>query len=95
MEKVKVIFRKAKNPYTKEDEIIAFFPEIAANFGNILSYMHNGQHSEASYDFYKSTKKASEMEYKMLLKELAGIYDDCILEVKQKLYYNDLIKAWK
>lgn len=90
MEKVKVIFRK-----TKEGEIIAFFPEASANFGNILSYMHIGQHAEASHDFYMATKKATEKEYESLLKELKSIYNDCILVVKQKLYYNDLIKAWK
>ena len=90
MEKVKVIFRK-----TKDGEIIAFLPEASANFGNILSYMHVGQHGEASYEFYKDTKKATEKEYKTLLKELQSIYNDCILVVKQKLYYNDLTKAWK
>lgn len=90
MEKVKVIFRK-----TKDGEIIAFFPEASANFGNILSYMHIGQHGEASHDFYMSTKKATETEYKTLLNELQSIYNDYILVVKQKLYYNDLIKAWK
>ena len=94
-EKVKVIFRKAKNPYTKEYEVIAFFPQISANFGNILSYMHIGQHSEATLEFYWETKKATEEEYKPLLNELNGIYDDCILEVKQKLNYRDLRnKAW-
>ena len=95
-EKVKVIFRKAKNPYTKEYEVIAFFPELNANYGNILSYMHIGQHGEASLEFYWETKKAPVEEYKPLLNELNGIYDDCILEVKQKLYYKDLCdKAWK
>lgn len=90
MEKVKVIFRK-----TKDGEIIAFFPEASANFGNILSYMNVGQHGEASHDFYMTTKKATEAEYKTLLKELQNIYNDCVLVIKQKLYYNDLIKAWK
>lgn len=89
MEELKVIFRK-----TKDGEIIAFFPEASANFGNILSYMNVGQHGEASHDFYMTTKKATEAEYKTLLKELQSIYNDYILVVKQKLYYNDLIKAW-
>ena len=94
-EKVKVVFRKTKNPYTNEYEVIAFFPQISANFGNILSYMHIGQHSEATLEFYWKTKKATEEEYKPLLNELNGIYDDCILEVKQKLNYRDLRnKAW-
>lgn len=88
MEKVKVIFRKTEN------DIIAFLPEIKVNRGNIMSYMHIGQHGEASYEFYTKTKKATETEYKPLLEELKVIYNDCILEVKQKLYYNDLIEAW-
>ena len=61
-----------------------------------MSYMHIGQHSEASYWFYKETKKADESEYNSLLDELERIYDDCILVVKQKLCYDDLVnKAWK
>ena len=95
-EKVKVVFRKDKNPYTKEYEVIAFFPEQRVNCYNVASYMNIGQHSEASYEFYKSTKKATEEEYKPLLDELTGIYDDCTLVVKQKLNYDDLLnKAWK
>lgn len=95
MEKVKVIFRKSKNPYTNEYEIIAFFPEIEANYGNILSYMHIGQHSEASLEFYHSTKKATEEEYKPLLNELKAIYDNCELVVRQKLNYKDVYEAWR
>ena len=43
MDKVKVIFRKNKN-----NDVIAFFPESRVNYGNIMSYMHTGQHGEAS-----------------------------------------------
>lgn len=95
MEKVKVIFRKSKNPYTNEYEVVAFFPEIEVNYGRILSYMHIGQHSEADLGFYHETKKATEAEYKPLLEELKAIYDDCELVVKQKINYNDLRNAWK
>lgn len=95
MDKVKIIFRKAKNPYTNKYEIVAFMPELPANYGRILSYMHIGQHGEADLGFYHETKKATAEEYNPLLKELKSIYDDCILVVKQKLYYKDLYKAWK
>lgn len=89
--KVKVIFRK-----TNGNEIIAFFPEIEANYGCIMSYMHLGQHGEASIGFYmNNTKKAVESEYKYLLAELKDIYNDCELIVKQKINYNDLLEAWK
>lgn len=91
MDKVKVIFRK-----DKYENVIAFIPEAKVNYGNIMSYMHIGQHGEASYQFYTDTKKASETEYKSLLNELKRIYDDCTLVVKQRLCYNDLVnKAWK
>lgn len=90
MENLKVIFRK-----TKDGEIIAFFPEASANFGNILSYMHIGQHGEASLEFYQETNKATETEYNTLMMELKAIYDDYNLIVKQKINYNDLRKAWK
>ena len=77
MDKVKVIFRK-----DKEGNIIAFLPELRVNYGNIASYMHIGQHSEADYWFYKETKKADK--------------DDCILVVRQRLCYDDLVyKAWQ
>nr|DAV74820.1 MAG TPA: hypothetical protein [Caudoviricetes sp.] len=89
MKKVKVIFRKNGN------DILAFLPEIRVNYGNIMSYMHIGQHSEASYDLYNGTKRATEEEYKSLLEELKQIYDDCILEVRQRLYYDDLLKSWQ
>ena len=91
MNKVKVIFRK-----DKEGSIIAFLPELRVNHGNIMSYMHIGQHSEASYQFYTETKKANESEYNSLLDELKSIYDDCILVVNQRLRYDDLVyKAWQ
>ena len=57
MDKVKVIFRK-----DKEGNIIAFLPELRVSHGNIMSYMHIGQHSEASYQFYEETKKVNEIE---------------------------------
>ena len=91
MDKVKVIFRK-----DKEGNIIAFLPELRVNYGNIASYMHIGQHSEASYQFYTETKKANESEYNSLLDELKSIYDDCIFVVKRRLSYDDLVnKAWQ
>ena len=91
MDKVKVIFRK-----DKEGNIIAFLPELRVNRGNIMSYMHIGQHSEASYEFYSTTRKATKNEYTDLFAELRKIYDDCELVVKQKINYNDLRdKAWK
>ena len=89
MEKLKVIFRKCNG------EIVAFLPELKANHGNIVCYAHVGQHSEASYDYYMESKKCTENEYSYLLEELKRIYDDCVLVVKKRLCYNDLLELWK
>lgn len=91
MDKVKIVFRK-----NKHNNVIAFFPEVRVNYGNIMSYMHIGQHDEASYEFYLTTRKANENEYADLFAELRKIYDDCELVVKQRINYNDLRdKVWK
>lgn len=95
MEKVKVVFRKEKNPYTNDYDVIAFMPELKANYGKMVCYATMGQHSEADLEYYHNTKKATEVEYEPLLNELKMVYNDCILEVKQKVYYKDLINAWK
>ena len=90
MEKIKVIFRKV------DSEIIAFFPELPAKYTCIMSYMHIGQHCEASLSFYHDSKVATMEEYMPLLEELRGIYDDCELVVRQRMNYHDLTdKAWK
>ena len=89
MERVKVIFRK------KDGQVIAFFPEFHVQRGNIMSYMYIGQHGEASLDFYYSATKANAQEYELLFNELKTIYNDCVLVVKQKLNYKDLLTAWK
>lgn len=86
MEKVDVIFKKTPD----DGEIIAFFPETlrdgSCNPGNIMSYMHTGQHSEASIDFFRECEPASEEEYAELLTELERVYDDCHLVVKRRMH---------
>lgn len=90
MNKVKVIFRK-----DREGNIIAFLPELRVNHGNIMSYMHIGQHSEASLQYYWETVKATEEEYKPLLKELKSIYDDEALVIKKRLNMDKLRSMWR
>ena len=90
MERLKVIFKKCN-----DGKVIAFFPELKVNYGNIASYMHIGQHGEASYSFYSNLKNANKNEYNSLLEELKHIYDDCVLVVKEKLYYEDLVRSWR
>jgi hypothetical protein len=80
--KTDVIFRKFK-----EGDIIALFPyEIESSRGNILSYMHNGQHSEAMYLHCVSISKlATETEYNDLKNELESIGYN--LNIIKKQYY--------
>ena len=97
MEKLKVIFRKEYNEYTKEWDVIAFMPEVRVSNGYICYYSHVGQHGEADYLYYlKSTKKATPEEYADLLTELRRIYDDVELVVRERIHHKDLAnKAWK
>lgn len=75
--KTKVIFRKWK----EDGDIIALFPELnhangAANRGNIMSYMHVGQHGEASESLLRERSRlvtATEEEAADLKAELESI----------------------
>lgn len=93
MEKVKVIFRKDM----RDGEIIAFFPELPANYGNVMCYTHNGMHGEADVEYYQTmTLYAERDERAELLDELRKIYNDCELIVKKRMRWDDLRnKAWK
>ena len=66
----RVIFRKFKNG---EHEVIALLPDTEANYGNVLSYMHIGQHGEAGISIINNTDLATPEEYKDLLAELKSI----------------------
>lgn len=69
-EVTKVIFKKAYDHDTKEWWVIAFFPGATASKGMIMSYVHDGQHGEATYEFYIACKPAKPKEYAKLKKEL-------------------------
>ena len=81
-----VIFKKDK----RNNEVIAFFPETmfdgSVNRGNIMSYAHNGQHGEASIEYFQSCKPCPEEEYADLLTELEEIYTDGLTVVKKANY---------
>lgn len=62
--KTKVNFRKIKG------KIIACFFELEANPGFMQTYMHVGQHGEASVDFVRKCKVAKPSEYMELEIEL-------------------------
>ena len=72
MEKVAVIFRVWK----KTGDVIAFFPEIPADYNGYLmsSYEHIGQHGAADYfGLIPDTYLATRSEYAELKKELTSI----------------------
>lgn len=56
-------------------DAIAFMPEGDANPGMVVSYMHIGQHSEASHDYYRSTKVAqyADADVRELVRELVSV----------------------
>ena len=66
-EKTKVVFRKFK-----DGEIIALFPEIVSG-RYIMSYVHTGQHGEASPLLVSDTRSAKRAEYLPLFRELSGL----------------------
>ena len=68
-EATRTIFRKFP-----DGEVIALFPDIIAGMnGEILDYVHLGQHGQADYDYVMSiTLPATPKEFKPLLDELTN-----------------------
>lgn len=56
-----------------DGEPVAFLWDVEANIGNVMSYMHVGQHGEASLDFYNDCELATVEEYSKLKQELESI----------------------
>lgn len=85
--KTVMIFRKYKN-----GEIIALMPYEVADFeGNVMSFMHNGQHCAADYyGVINVTKTAKPEEYKDLLTELTAIGYEVKANLKRN--YNFYLK---
>lgn len=65
--KTRVVFRAFS-----DGEIIALFPHMT-NGAFIGSYLHIGQHGDASRDVVEMTKPAKRSEYAALYRELRGI----------------------
>ena len=87
-QKTKVIFRKEKNEYTGDWDVVAFFPETYGEdgIGKLTCYAHIGQHGTADIMYYFTTKKATPEEYKDLYNELTNLvgYN---LRVMQRMTY--------
>ena len=68
-EVTEVIFRKFK-----DGDVIALFPYLLEfRYKSCLSYMHIGQHGEATLNLIYETKLATEEEYKDLYSELISL----------------------
>lgn len=64
----RVIFRK----FPHDNQVIALFPDqYNERNGNIMSYMHDGQHAETAPDF-GDTVAADPFDYDYILHELRG-----------------------
>lgn len=70
----RIVFRKYWNTYDRRWEPVAFLPDVPANPGRVMSYEHCGQHSEASLDWYRTTKPCTEAEYAKLRDEMVQHY---------------------
>lgn len=93
-EVTKVIFKKAYDRGSKEWYVVAFFPGVTANRGNVMSYVHDGQHGEASYDFYVACRPAVRKEYLPLKRELEKFYG-YRFKVVRRMTQKDLDQSWK
>lgn len=82
--KTNVVFKMTpciKNDgYELESSCIAFLLNCSSNYGYILSYMHIGQHGEASVEFYHECVNATPEQYTDLKLELESMGYDLILE---------------
>jgi hypothetical protein len=56
-----------------EKEVVAFLVDVPANPYSIMSYMHVGQHGEATREFFYDCKLATPDEYADLKSELQSI----------------------
>ena len=71
----KVAFKIEVNPYTKEREVFAFFPDERDknDVDMFTSYAHVGQHSLCSKSYFDHRRWATFAEYKSLYDELVSI----------------------
>ena len=60
-----------------ENEVVAFFPTLPHCPNCMAGYAHDGQHFEASMDYYSQGNgiPATEEQYKSLLEEIRSIYE--------------------
>jgi hypothetical protein len=59
--------------YIKNNEVIAFFPDIEWSEGTKMCYAHIGQHSACDPSYVKKAKRAKPANYAPLMQELKDI----------------------
>lgn len=77
-----------------QGDVIALFPhEVHNNHGDVVSYMHVGQHGSADYkDIVRNARLATPTEYLPLMRELESIgYHVSIVRRQDSRIYS---KAW-
>jgi len=67
--KTRVIFKT--HPLWADKDVIAFLLDVPAYSGFVMSYMHIGQHGDASLGFFKECKLVKN--YEALKEELESI----------------------
>lgn len=60
----------------KQGNAVLFFPEYAANLGNIVCYAHIGQHSEAALEYYRQCKNPNTTQQKAAIASLVKEYEN-------------------
>lgn len=73
--------------------LIAFYPDVSATYGNIMSMTFNEGHSEASIQYYWKTKKPTEKEVLEFIATYENHYN-CKVIRRHKLTYKEQLKIW-
>ena len=69
----RVIFKKDYNKGIKQWEVFACLVDCDANYGNVVTSQHVGQHSEGSISYCANCKRATMDEFMPLFQELESI----------------------
>ena len=90
-EVIRLIVRKEK--FEDQENLIAFYPDCEANFGNLMSMTFNEGHSETGLAWYWKTKKADPEEVENFIRRYESL-NDCKVKLLHKLPRNFREKVW-
>lgn len=94
---MKVIYKKEYNPYTKQWNILAIFPELEANYGRLQCFCREEGWNECTYDYYWKCKSTKAEEYAELHEYLQAEFDEP-LEIRKRIstkMYDELCAMWR